>query len=230
MNARAIALALLTILFGVASAAPPVRDGDHRTAKCIHSWRALQRRNIVMQERDYSCGAAALATLVKYYVGDDVDETFFLKELDHILTAEEVVDRVKNGLALSDLRKVAVRTGYQAVVAKLSFEKLIEAKAPLLVGIEVDGYKHFVVYRGFDGYWVYLADPIRGNLRIKGHEFQSQWQKNLALAVTKAGLKPDRITPLSISGGEIFVGQTNRQLILTQPTRGSIHDPAPSRH
>ena len=42
--------------------------------------------NIVMQKTDYSCGAAALATICKYYWGDNVDEDLFLRSLDGILT------------------------------------------------------------------------------------------------------------------------------------------------
>jgi predicted double-glycine peptidase len=36
-------------------------------------------------------------------------------------------------------------------------------------GIEkfsVDEFDHLVVYRGTDGRYVYMADPIRGNLRV----------------------------------------------------------------
>jgi hypothetical protein len=210
--------------------APPIRDDARRVARRVASYRDLQRRNVVMQQRDYSCGAAALATLAKYYLGDNVDESHFLRLLDEILTPAEIKDRIENGLALSDLRRAAVKSGYEAAVAKMSLEKLFEAKAPLLVGIDVDDFKHFVVYRGFDGYWVYLADPIRGNLRIPAADFREQWQKNLALAIAKKGVKPNEHSALALTDADLFLGRTNRQLILSQPGRGSIHEPAATRH
>lgn len=192
---------------------PPIRDGEHRFARRVENYTDLKKKNIVMQKRDYSCGAAALATVAKYYWGDNVDEEFFLAILDHLLTLEEAQERVKNGLAMADLRKAAVEAGYTAVVGRVSFEKLTESKVPLVVGITVEGYDHFVVYRGTDGLYVYLADPIRGNLRIRSNEFIKQWQKNAILAIAKPGVKVKEYSRLSITGDELFLGKLNDQVI-----------------
>lgn len=197
----------------------PVRDADRRFQRKVQNWKDLKRQNIVMQQRDYSCGAAALATVAYYYWGDNVDEEFFLNILDHILTLEEAKDRVENGLAMSDLRRAAVEAGYKAIVGKVSFDKLSESKVPLIVGITVDGYDHFVVYRGTDGIFVYLADPIRGNLRIRSHEFIKQWQKNAILAIAKPGAKVKEYSRLSITGEELFLGKINDQVIRTAAER-----------
>ncbi len=208
---------------------PPVRDDRHIGSRRVASWVALKQRNVVMQRRDYSCGAAALATLIRYHLGDNVNEDLFLRALDDILTLEEIEDRIENGLAMSDLRKAAVKTGYLSVVAKLTLDKLFAAKTPLIVGITDDGYKHFVVYRGTDYFWVYLADPIRGNLRLPICEFKQQWQKNLVLAVAKKGEKVKTSSPLSVKPEEMAVGRTNDQLISTLPSRGSIARPRKTR-
>ncbi|MCA9233178.1 MAG: C39 family peptidase [Planctomycetales bacterium] len=197
----------------------PVRDEQHQFAKRVRDYRTLKRQNIVMQRRDYSCGAAALATIAKYYWGDNVDEEFFLTILDLILTPEEAEERVENGLAMADLRKAAVKAGYKAVVGKLTFEKLGESKVPLLVGIVVDDYDHFVVYRGTDGIYVYLADPIRGNLRIPSQVFIKQWQKNAVLAIAKPGAKIKDHSKLSLRGEELFLGQLNDQVVRTAGER-----------
>ena len=73
-----------------------------------------------------------------------------LRALDGILTDAEIVDRIKNGLAMSDLRRAAVDVGYQSVVGKTTFEKLKEVKVPVVVGISPEGHDHFVVFRGTD--------------------------------------------------------------------------------
>ena len=145
-----------------------------------------------MQKRDFSCGAAAVATIAHYYWGDNVDEDLFLRALDTILTDEEIEDRIKNGLAMSDLRRAAVIAGYEAVVGKLTFDKLAESKVPLVVGIKPGGHKHFVVYRGTDWVWVYIADPIRGNLRMPIREFVDQWQEKAVLVHRQAGRRSKR--------------------------------------
>ncbi len=166
-----------------------------------------------MQKRDYSCGAAALATLVQYYWEDELTEDQILHELDVMLTREEIVDRLKNGLSLTDLRRVAVRFDYQASIGKLEFNKLAEAKVPLVIGIEIRDYKHFVVFRGTDGKYVYVADPARGNVRIPVWKFVESWQENAVLAVAKKGEDVKDYSALSITWDEVLTGELNRQVI-----------------
>lgn len=192
---------------------PPVRDGRHSFQLTPRDWVELKRRNVVMQRRDYSCGAAALATIGRYYWGDNVDEDLFLRALDSILTEEEIVDRIENGLAMADLRKAAVDVGYQAVVGKLTFDKLTESKVPVIVGISPGGHDHFVVYRGTDGMWVYVADPIRGNVRMPVREFTKQWQEHAVLVVHKPGRKVKTTSPLHVTWEETQLGETNNQVI-----------------
>ena len=197
----------------------PIRDPDHTFRRYVKSWLELSRQNVVMQQRDYSCGAAAVATLIRYHWGDSATETQILREVVQMLTPEEMKDRIEKGLALTDLRRAAVRIGYLATIGRLDFRELSESKAPLIVGIVVNDFDHFVVYRGTDGYYVYLADPIRGNVRTPVPEFVEQWQKNLALVV----VKPDedvkaKTSPLMVQPEEIFHGELNRLYLRDQVT------------
>ncbi len=171
-----------------------------------------------MQRRDYSCGAAALATIARYYWGDDVGEELFLRQLDQLLTVEEQKDRVENGLTMADLRRAAIGAGYQASVGKVSMTKLMESKVPVVVGITVDDHDHFAVYRGIDGQRVYLADPIRGNVREPIPQFMQQWQKNTILVIAKPGAKLPDWSPLSLFVAEVELGELNDQLIRRVPT------------
>ena len=166
-----------------------------------------------MQKRDFSCGAACLATIARYYWEDKVDEDLFLHALDEVLTDEEIADRIKNGLAMTDLRRAAVLTGYQSAVGRLTFDKLQESKVPLVVGIKPGGHKHFVVYRGTDGMWVYIADPIRGNLRMPVREFVDQWQEHAVLVLHKPGKEVRDHSPLSLTEADLCFGRTTDQYI-----------------
>ena len=76
-----------------------------------------------------------------------------------------------------------------------------------------------MVYRGTDGIYVYLADPIRGNMRVRSHEFIKQWQKNAILAIAKPGVKVKEYSRLSITGEELFLGKINDQVIRTATER-----------
>ena len=197
----------------------PIRDGDHQFQLKVPNYVAIRNRNIVMQQRDFSCGAACLATICRYYWGDNVTEDQVLTTLDLMLTAEETEDRIMNGLAMSDLRRAAVKLGYQSVVGTTTFAKLGEMKVPAIVGIEPSGHKHFVVLKGTFGDYVYLADPIRGNIRMPNWEFVEQWQKNAILVVYKPGEKIKKYSALSLTEADILRTQLNDQIIRSQEAR-----------
>ncbi|HTU26710.1 MAG TPA: cysteine peptidase family C39 domain-containing protein [Pirellulales bacterium] len=190
------------------------------------SWLEIRRQNIVMQGFDYSCGAAALATLLRYFWTDDVNETTVLQAIDKLLTPAELKDRVQNGLAIEDLKRAAIELGYLSEVGKITFSELCQSKVPLLVAITADGYDHFVIVRGVFGENVYLADPMRGNIRVRTSLFQCQWQKNAVLVVLKANIKPPKFSPLTVRQSEVDLGELNNQVIRTMPAKpGSLSPP-----
>ena len=190
-----------------------MHDRDREIQVRVPSYVDLRNRNIVMQKHDYSCGAATLATILRYYWGDNVTEEDVLHPLIAMLTPEETKDRYKHGLAISDLRRVAVKMGYLSSIGTMSFEKLAGAKVPLIIPLKLGKHEHFVVYRGMAGGRVYLADPIRGNVRPTIAEFCGQWQKNAILVVAKKGMGPRDHSPLAITPCEVFKGETNDQML-----------------
>jgi predicted double-glycine peptidase len=214
------AAAILSPMANRASAQrAPLRDPEHIFQQRVCTWQELRRVNVIMQKRDYSCGAAALATVARYFWGDKVGEKEFLRTVDNMLTPEEMKDREENGLALTDLRRAAVKMGYFSTIGTLKLHELFESKVPLVVPIKLEEHDHFVVYRGADGVWVYLADPIRGNVRTAICDFERQWQKNAVLVLAKPGRQPPKTSPLSVDACEECLGETSLQVVRTQPQK-----------
>jgi hypothetical protein len=198
----------------------PIRDPQHEFQGRVWSWRELKDKNVVMQVRDYSCGAASLCTLLKYYWGDNINEQRILNELDKMLTPAERKDRIQEGLSLTDLRKVCVKLGYLASIGTLTFEQLSQSKIPVLVGMKIGKFYHFAVYRGTDGYYVYLADPARGNIRGTVQEFVEIWQKGAILVVAKKDQDLKENSPLSLKAEDSYLGTLNRvafQKLISKP-------------
>ncbi len=182
--------------------------------KHVWSYKEIKQWQVVMQKYDYSCGAAVLATIARYYWGDKVDETYFLEMLPKLaLTDAELKDRVENGLTLTDLRNLAQKAGYDASMGKVEFSELAEARVPVIVGITVRKHEHFAVFRGTDWAYAYLADPIRGNVRTPVPEFLDQWQKNGILAIAKPNTPVKKINPMGIREDEVYRGEMNDQLV-----------------
>lgn len=95
----------------------------------------------------------------------------------------------------------------------LPLEELAESKIPLLVGITVNDYDHFVVVRGADERYVYLADPAVGRIRVPLPEFARQWQKNTILAIIKPNTRSPSHSALSVTDEDRRFGETNQAFL-----------------
>lgn len=201
-------------------AAAPVRDANRSFQQHVTSWKDLKRQSVVMQQRDYSCGAAALATVIQHYWGYDVSELQVLQVIEGFLTPAELKDRIENGITLTDLKRAADKLKYDVAIGKLSLDELAESKIPVIAAITVNGkYEHFVVVRGVRDDWVYLADPIRGNIRIRPEEFENQWIKHAVLVVVKPGQTASSVSTLYLRQNEVDIRAVNEQFIRTRPER-----------
>ena len=197
----------------------PLRDRDRSFQRTVKNWKAIRNQNIVMQQRDYTCGAAVLATMMRYYWKENVTEQKLLVQLVKMLSQNEIKDRLINGLTIVDLRKLAVENGFLATIGRLSFKELTESKIPLIVAITHNDRKHFVIFRGFDGQWVYLADPSRGNIRVPPSQFVEEWQKHTILVVIKRSGQPDPASPLHTQERDLSVSETSWQFIRALPSK-----------
>ena len=168
-----------------------------------------------MQQKDYSCGAASLATVLKHYWGKDIAEQDVLLALERSLRPMALKDRVENGLTMADLKVVSDRMGYDAAVGKLaSINKLAESKIPVILAIKVEGdLSHFVVYRGTANGFIYLADPVLGNIRVSSCEFDRTWINKAVFVVTLPGKTSSAVSGLALREEEIMQGRLNTQVI-----------------
>ncbi|HIP80135.1 MAG TPA: peptidase C39, partial [Kiloniellaceae bacterium] len=83
--------------------------------------------------------------------------------------------RLRHGFSLFDLKRYVDARGYLGIgFGQMELEDLIE-KAPIMVPITSNGYKHFVVFRGQMGNRVLLADPAYGNRTMLAGKFERSW-------------------------------------------------------
>lgn len=149
--------------------------GQTRVFIPLQSMKALSQKGMVMQAFDYSCGAAAMATLLTYGLGDSISEKEVLDQVLEALSDDQEAVRKKDGLSLLDLQKVAHLRGHQAEGFRLTPDILQKLEAPVLVYIKPRGYDHFAILKGIVGDRAYLADPSLGNVRMPVYEFLDMW-------------------------------------------------------
>lgn len=167
----------MLILLALAGGISLAKEGAFASVK-RHTLKELRDQYLIRQKLDYSCGAAALATLMTYYFGDETSEKEILDQLNKLLenlTKEEWAHKKRIGFSLLDLKRVAKQEGYRAAGFKITPEQLRQLAAPVIVYLRPFGYHHFAVLRGVAGGRVYIADPGRGNLRMSAGRFLDEW-------------------------------------------------------
>jgi hypothetical protein len=153
--------------------------GGEYTTK-TKSFLDMRFNDVVRQKYDYSCGSAALATLLTYDYGMPVSETQVLEEM------YEVGDRakiVREGFSLLDMKKYLASRGLRAEGYRQSLDKLAKVGIPAIVLINRNGYMHFVVLRGITDDKVLIADSATGLRATDRKEFESQWN-NILFVIT----------------------------------------------
>jgi hypothetical protein len=120
---------------------------------------------IIEQLHDNSCGAAALSSLI-----NGTNEHKHVTELEVVQVIKSVSAAGKNdeqGYSLLDLKNASEKLGYYAEWRKIGKEELPKISQPviLLIGINTD-YPHYVILKGIINGEAYLADSIRGNIRV----------------------------------------------------------------
>jgi predicted double-glycine peptidase len=143
----------------------------------VRSLLEIRQDKVVVQAWDLSCGAAALATVLNHQHADPVSEreiALGLMSRKEYIENPELV-QLRQGFSLLDLKRFVDARGYEGIgYGRLTLADL-EAKAPIVVPIEVKGYNHFVVFRGRLGNRVLLADPAFGNTTMTVSAFERAW-------------------------------------------------------
>ena len=191
----------LVLLAGAALIATPSRALDAGNALTtppsgVTSVVALRDAGVVKQRYDYSCGAAALATLLTYGLSDPVDEPAILSDVLVLMSADEQSTVKRLGLSLLDLQRLAERRGHKAQGFKIAADDLPKLLRPVIVFIRPGGHPHFAVLKGVRGDRAFLADPSLGNVRMPLYRFLDMWAdaagRGIVFAVEpKNGAWPD---------------------------------------
>ena len=79
-------------------------------------------RNIVRQAYDYSCGSAALTTVLNFYVGRSLTERQVMEGLLHYGESERIVER--RAFSMLDMKRLVTALGYPSGGFKADRETL----------------------------------------------------------------------------------------------------------
>ncbi|MCL1636014.1 C39 family peptidase [Luteimonas sp. SX5] len=160
------------------------RIGSVPVTKQVKTFRDLRYREMMQQHYDFSCGSAALATLLHYGYGIEVSETDLIKKM---LVGADPKEVVKNGFSMLDMKRYVESIGYRGHGFRIKPDALYQLQMPVIALMEVRGYRHFVLVKGASAGRVFIADPALGHRVVYEKDFVKGWN-GVVLAVV--GDKP----------------------------------------
>jgi hypothetical protein len=143
-----IAPALAAVLAPSAalSGAVPVANGIGTWEVPVESMTKMRFRSVVAQQYDFSCGSAALATLLTFHYGREVPESVAFDGMFRVGDQETIRQQ---GFSMLDMKRyLESEHGLAADGFHVKLSDLKELGVPGIVMIETRGYRHFVVVKG----------------------------------------------------------------------------------
>lgn len=125
----------------------------------VTSVKEARFKTVIKQRFDYSCGSAAVATLLTYHYDRPTTE------IDVFKAMWEKGDQAKirkQGFSLLDMKNYLEELGYTADGYRISTDKVAQAGVPAILVVNIKGYKHFVLIKGIRGDEIVVGDPALG--------------------------------------------------------------------
>jgi uncharacterized protein len=141
--------------------------------------------NVVRQQYDFSCGSAAVATLLTYHYETPIDEATVFEEM--FVRGDQAKIRAE-GFSMLDIKQFLDRRGLKADGFRMSLDKLAEIGVPAIVLINTGGYRHFVIIKGVEAKRILVADPAFGTTIWPRDRFDAAWGEGIILAA-RAGIE-----------------------------------------
>jgi predicted double-glycine peptidase len=132
------------------------------------------------QRFDFSCGSAALATLLTYQYDQPTDEMSIFKAMFEI--GDQAQIRAK-GFSMLDMKRYLEQRGYIADGVQAPLDTLAAVAIPAIALVSDHGYRHFVVVKGVESNHVVIGDPALGTRIMARQDFERAHVGNLFLVI-----------------------------------------------
>jgi uncharacterized protein len=172
-----LAILAPTSVAGQVHLGPEATGANYRVQ--VMSWADIPFRSVVRQRYDFSCGSAAVATLLTYHYGRATTEQ---QSFGAMWKKGDQAIIMKSGFSMFDMKTYLQSVGLHAEGYRMTIDDLAKAKRPAIVLIDLNGFKHFVVVKGVQNDTVLVGDSILGLTKYGTTEFGKMWN-GIALAI-----------------------------------------------
>ncbi|GAL19343.1 bacteriocin resistance protein putative [Vibrio maritimus] len=149
----------------------------------VKSYKELLFGDVFRQQYDFSCGSAALASLLNFHYEKPSTEREIFDAM--YVNGDKALIKEK-GFSLLDMKSYLESQGLRADGFQISLEKIRKVGVPGITLVNFDGYMHFVVIKGINSHSVILGDPSRGTMIMRFNEFKRYYQGIVLLVKNEA--------------------------------------------
>jgi uncharacterized protein len=160
-------------------------------------------RHIVHQAYDYSCGSAALTTVLQFHLGLAVTEKDAMEGMLEHGEKEKIIAR--RGFSLLDMKRYVATLGSDSGGFRADMNDLAKLGEPAIVPIDYAGFKHFVVVKGIRDGKVFIADPSAGNIAFSVQEFAGLWDKGTMFVIYPSKTHANVESSLALTDQELGI-------------------------
>jgi predicted double-glycine peptidase len=185
--ARLAAIAVLLCSAQQAAALEVPAIGGSLFSVPVASMKAIKFQTTLRQQFDFSCGSAAVATLLTHHYAYPVSEQFVFEQM--FARGDQRKIR-KEGFSMLDIKRFLAERGFHADGFKLPLQKLIDAKLPAIVLVAEKGYHHFIVIKGAAQGRILVGDPAGGTRTLTRPAFEKIWTSKLLFVIHGAARTP----------------------------------------
>jgi predicted double-glycine peptidase len=146
----------------------------------VTSLKEARFKRTIKQQFDFSCGSAAVATLLTYQYNYPVNEQTAFAQMFENGDQDKIREQ---GFSLLDIRGFLAAHGFEADGYEVPLEKLVQANTPAIVLITEHGYHHFVVVKGMRDNRVLIGDPATGTRPIPRSSFEAAWEDHVVFVI-----------------------------------------------
>lgn len=136
---------------------------------------------MVRQQYDFSCGAAAVSTLLTFHYRFPVSEQSVFEEMFALGDAAKIK---REGFSLLDMKRYLEAHGFEANGYHATIDRLVGVGVPAVALINERGYNHFVVIKGVRDQRMLIGDPSGGTKMMPRSKFESIWVNGILFVVT----------------------------------------------
>jgi predicted double-glycine peptidase len=139
----------------------------------LPSLKEARFKSVIRQQYDFSCGSAAVATLLTYHYGIPTSEEEAFRAMFTVGNQESIK---KFGFSLFDMQQFLATKGLRADGYRIPLDRLAEIGLPAITLVNTKGYNHFVVVKGLKDGDVLVGDPALGLKTMPRAEFEGMWK------------------------------------------------------